>query len=49
MSYYKNPLVIAAIGGLAVGGAIAIQLTLNEDEFVPAEVEPVVAEAQQAS
>jgi nucleoid-associated protein YgaU len=47
MSFHKNPLVIATIGGLAVGGAIAIQLMLMDDELDPATMEPVIAESQE--
>lgn len=39
MAFHKNPLVIATIGGLVVGGAVALQLMLWDDEFEPAQVE----------
>ncbi len=39
MSYYKNPLVLATVGGLAVGGGIALQLMLWDEEFEPGMVE----------
>jgi hypothetical protein len=46
MSFHKNPLVIATIGGLAVGGAVALQLMLWDDEFEPAPVAVVEATQQ---